>query len=79
MSASTTPAADTRSWDNLPQFLSFAALRLEPGQHTATIEFLDSSARLITSLTKTITFRVSDEKKDTVVFVSDQSSTPQTL
>ena len=79
VSASTTPAADTRSWDNLPQFLSFAALRLDPGQHTATIEFLDSSTRVIAGLTKTVTFRVSDSRKDTVIFVSDQSSTPQTL
>jgi len=30
-SAATTPQADTRTWDNLPQYLSFAALRLPPG------------------------------------------------
>jgi len=32
--------ADTRCWDNLPRFLSFAALKLPPGAHKATLTFL---------------------------------------
>ena len=70
-SAVTTPAADTRSWDNLPQYLSFAALELPPGQHSATVEFLDGSGRPVPNLTRTVTFTVVPDK-DTVVFLSDR-------
>ena len=37
ISESTTPGADVRAWDNLPRYLSFVALHLPPGPHTATI------------------------------------------
>jgi hypothetical protein len=79
ISAATTPAADTRSWDNLPRFLTFAHMALPPGQHTARVEFLDAAGRLLPSLTKTITINVPADSKDKIVFVSDQSITPQTL
>ena len=42
VSAATVPAADTRSWENLPRYLSFASVPLPPGQHVATIQFLDA-------------------------------------
>ena len=77
VSSATTPAADTRSWDNLPQFLSFAALELPPGQHTVTVEFRNVGGALIPSLTKTITVDVR-AGGDTVLFVSDKSSTLKT-
>jgi len=73
ISAATTPAADTRCWDNLPQYLSFAALRLAPGQHTATVEFLDDGGSPIASSTKTISFDLSDAKREAVLFVSDKN------
>ncbi len=79
ISAATTPEADIRAWDNLPRFLSFANFSLPPGQHTATVEFHDSGGRSIANLTKTITFTVPSDGKDKVLFVSDQSSTPQSL
>jgi len=79
VSASTTPQADVRMWDNLPHYLSFAAFRLPPGQHTATVQFLDRDGQPLENLTKTITINVSTDKRDKVVFVSDKSSTPQTL
>ena len=79
VSATTTPAADVRAWDNLPQYLSFAALRLPAGRHTATVEFLDPSGRLIPSLTKTVALDVPGLTSDAVVFISDQSTPPQTL
>lgn len=44
-SAATQSSADTRTWDNLPQYLSFAALRLPPGEHQAVLEFFDESDR----------------------------------
>src|SRR5688572_198215 len=59
VSASTTPAADTRSWDNLPMYLSFAAFEAPPGQHTITVDFLDEQKRKITGLSKTLTIEVS--------------------
>lgn len=71
-SAATTPAADTRAWDNLPQFLSFGSASLPPGEHTATVEFLDFGGRPIPSLTKTVTINVATTAKDTVVFLSDK-------
>ena len=78
ISASTTPEADTRSWDTLPLFLSFAALELPPGQHTVTVEFLDGNRNVLANLTKTLTLNV-PPSGDKVVFVSDKSSTPQSL
>lgn len=78
ISAGTTPEADTRSWDNLPLYLSFGAFELPPGEHNATIDFLDESNRLIYGFTKTVTFNVSAER-DTVVYVNDKSKTPQKL
>jgi hypothetical protein len=72
-SAAATPAADTRSWDNLPLYLGCVALRLPAGQHTATVEFLDPGGRPIANRTKTVTINVSAVDKDTVVFVSDQA------
>jgi hypothetical protein len=74
VAATTTPAADTRCWTTLPQYLSFAAVELPPGQHTATIEFFDASGKPIPVLTKTAQINVSTAR-DTVVFVSEQSHT----
>jgi len=72
VSAATTPAADTRTWDNLPQYLSFAALRLPAGEHAATVEFQDAAGRPISSLTRSITIQVPATDRDTVVFISDK-------
>jgi hypothetical protein len=79
ISASTHPAADVRTWDNLPRFLSFVGLQLPPGQYPATVEFRDRNGYLMPSLTKTLTVTVPDNNRDKVVFVSDRSRTPQTL
>jgi hypothetical protein len=73
VSAVTTPAADTRAWDNLPLYLSFAAVALPPGQHTATVEFLDAGGRPLVGLTRTVTINVVPNK-DVVVFLSDRQS-----
>lgn len=69
-SAATTPSADTRTWDNLPQRLSFAATRLAPGQYPATLEFLDKQGAPLPARTRQITLTVSPNK-DTVVFLSE--------
>ena len=79
VSAASKPEADTRMWDNLPQFISFAQLTLPPGQHTATVEFLGSDGKPVANLTKTITFSVTPTDRDKLIFVSDNSTTPQTL
>jgi hypothetical protein len=75
-SAATTPDADTRQWDNLPQFISFATVQLSPGEHAVTVEFNDASGRPDPKLTKTIRVNVPADR-DKVVFVSDSSTTPQ--
>lgn len=77
VSAATTPDADTRSWDNLPRYLSFAHLALAPGRHTLSVEFKNANGGVVAGLTKTINFEVPADGKDKVLFVSDQSSTPQ--
>jgi len=79
ISAATTPAADTRVWDNLPHYLSFASVPLPVGQHVATIQFLSPGGQVQASLTKTITLNITTIERDKVVFVSDTSVTPQTL
>jgi hypothetical protein len=79
ISSATTPAADTRSWDNLPRFISFANLALPPGEHLVTVQFRDGSGAVISNLTKTLTVNVPADGKDKVVFVSDQSLTPQKI
>ncbi|MFO1501384.1 MAG: hypothetical protein U1G07_23845 [Verrucomicrobiota bacterium] len=73
VSAVSTPAADTRAWENLPQFLSFAAVELPPGEHTASIEFLDAAGRPLSGLSRKVTMTIVPNR-DTVVFVSDRSS-----
>ncbi len=78
ISAATTPAADVRTWDNLPHYLTFMNLELPPGKHTLTARFLDASGNPIANLTKQISFEVSTGK-DKILFVSDQSATPLTL
>ena len=72
-SAATTPTADRRAWDNLPQFLSFGAARLPAGPQAVTVEFLDANGSPMANLTRTVTITVSDPGRDTVVFVSDKN------
>ncbi len=76
ISSATTPEADTRQWDNLPQFISFASVRLAPGTNVVTVEFNDARGFANPALTKTITVTVPPDQ-DKVVFVSDSSTTPQ--
>jgi len=76
ISAATTPEADIRTWDNLPQFISFAAVQLPPGENVVTVEFLDAIGRADAKLTKTLTVTIAADR-DKVVFVSDTSTTPQ--
>lgn len=75
-SSATTPEADIRQWDNLPQFISFASLQLPPGSQVLTVEFNNGAGAPLPSLTKTINVNVRADR-DTVVFVSDSSTTPE--
>lgn len=70
VSAAATPEADTRAWNNLPNFLSFAALRLPPGAHTATVQFVSPQGQAVAS--RTVNFEVA-AGRDTVLFVSDRN------
>lgn len=69
--AATTPEADVRTWENLPQRLSFAALRLPAGTYAATLEFLDANGRTLPASTQQVTINVDDPARDTVVFLSE--------
>ena len=75
--SASTPEADTSTWDNLPQFISFAAMELPVGTHSVTIDFLDSTGRAQENLTKAVTVNVRETNRDTVIFISDCSTTPQ--
>ncbi|MSU57172.1 MAG: hypothetical protein EXS35_03145 [Pedosphaera sp.] len=77
-SARATPEADTRTWENLPQFISYATMSLLPGTHNVTVEFLEPGDKVVAKLTKQITVNIADTTRDKVVFVSDSSTTPQT-
>ena len=70
-SAATNPRADTRQWDNLPQRLAFAALKLPPGEHPARLEFLDRDGEVLEQRTQNITISVTAGEHDTVVFLSE--------
>lgn len=71
VSAATETRADTRTWDNLPQYLSFAALRLPPGDHPALLQFFDAEGQAIADLTRRLTVTVGDPAHDTVIFLSE--------
>jgi hypothetical protein len=73
VAAATTPQADIRTWDNLPGYISFTALDLPPGPHTAVIEFTDAAGNVMPSLTRTINFSVSPGNS-AVLFASDHNS-----
>jgi hypothetical protein len=73
LSAAANPRADTRTWDNLPQYLSFAALRLPAGPHAARLEFYDANGRRLPEFTRNLTLDVASAGTDTVVFLSQLS------
>jgi tetratricopeptide (TPR) repeat protein len=70
-SAATQTEADTRQWNNLPQRLSFAAIKLPPGQHDGRIEFLDRDGNVLEQRTQRISVTVAADDRDTVVFLSE--------
>lgn len=73
VAAATTPDADIRAWENLPGYISFVALDLPVGPHTATVEFTDAAGNVLPSMTKTINFNVS-AANDAVLFASDHNT-----
>ena len=70
-SAATETRADTRTWDNLPQYLSFAALRLPSGEHAAILQFYDADGHAVADLTRRVTLSVGDPARDTVAIFSE--------
>jgi hypothetical protein len=72
VSAATQTQADTRQWDNLPQRLAFAAVKLPPGEHRGRIEFLDRNGAVLAARTRDVAFTVPAEPgRDAVVFLSE--------
>ncbi len=65
------PRADTRTWNNLPQHLAFAALRLPAGRQRLTVDFYDADGQLLSDLSRTLELDVKPQG-DTVVFVADK-------
>jgi tetratricopeptide (TPR) repeat protein len=69
-SAATVAKADLRCWENIPQRLSFAALRLAPGEYPAKLEFLDANGKLLPARTQSLTLKIS-ASGDSVIFLSE--------
>ena len=72
-SSATRPEADARTWQNLPHFLSFAVLKLPPGAHRFTVEFLDARGTVLTNRTKLLEVTLAADR-DNVFYLSDQST-----
>lgn len=72
LASQTTPEADIRAWDNLPQYISFSAFEVPPGSHEILIEFLDSSSRPIPEYTKKAAFSIDSTRRDVVIYASDR-------
>jgi tetratricopeptide (TPR) repeat protein len=70
-SAATAPEADTRMWDNLPQYLGFGALQLPAGEHPALLQFFDSQGKVVEGLTRRLTLTIGNSSRDTVVILSE--------
>jgi tetratricopeptide (TPR) repeat protein len=70
VSSATTPEADTRMWDNLPNLLGFTALRAPPGHHSMVVEFRNAGGQ--PTLRRELAFDAVDGR-DTVIFVSDRN------
>ncbi len=70
-SAATTPEADTRCWDNLPQWIGFASLKLPPGEYPATVEFRAADGREAPLATRQLTISVKPTPADTVLLLSE--------
>ncbi len=70
VSSATTPAADTRAWDNLPNFIGFAALQVPAGEQRLAVDFVDASGRTV--VTREVAFTVVPGARDTVLFLSDR-------
>lgn len=71
VAGATQPRADTRTWDNLPQYIGFGSLRLPPGRHRATVDFVNAAGRVLADLRRQLEIEVKP-RGDTVVFVADQ-------
>lgn len=69
LSAATTPTADTRTWDNLPNYLAFGSARLAPGDYSGSIEFVDAGGTVTKARPARFTVVPG---RDTVLFVSDR-------
>lgn len=65
------PRADTRTWNNLPQHLSFVALNLPVGEHPATVDFIDATGAALPDRQKSVLFNV-QAGRDTVLLVADR-------
>lgn len=76
MASATQTRADTRTWDNLPRHLSFAAIRLPPGDYPATLTFLDEQGQPNPQRTQRLNVHVAGEGRDMVVFLSEFAKKP---
>lgn len=80
LSSAGKPDADTRCWYNLPQFLAFTAVEVAPGKHSIMAEFFDESGTRIGSGHRQVDVDVKENRRDTVLFLSDKTSfTTQSL
>lgn len=65
------PAADVRCWNNLPQYLSFTTLKLNPGEHKVTVKFKSKKSGSYTGSEKGLVVNVREGLRS-AYFISDK-------
>ncbi|MBM3823297.1 MAG: hypothetical protein FJ404_10490 [Verrucomicrobia bacterium] len=74
VSAAANPRADLRGWDNLPQWLGFAAVKLSPGEYSGLVDFVDERGAVLANKSRAFKVRIADApRRDSVVFISDRN------
>lgn len=73
LSSASNPEADTRTWKNLPQYITLAPFKLPPGQYQASVQFLNKNGGVIPKDTKSININLAQNDEPLVVFVSQYS------
>lgn len=65
--------ADDRCWDNLPQCLTVATLKLPPGRHVLQVDFLGADGKVQKGATRDVVVNV-EESRISAAYVSEHST-----
>ncbi len=74
LSSKAKPAVDTRYWDNLPDAVHVAALRIPPGDHTFEFNFSEHNGESFPELTQSVGVTINDNNNIILVSSRDKFS-----